>query len=72
MTILAPERSPWTSLVPSSPAVLGIGYTIDFVRTPVQSFIPKVIDFGFERNRMVDQEVQDLLGNGAISECACV
>jgi hypothetical protein len=35
------------------------GYKIDFVRTPVQSFIPKVIDFGFERNRMVDQEVQD-------------
>ena len=45
------------------------GYKIDFVRTPVQSFIPNVIDFGFERNRMVDQEVQDLLGNGAISEC---
>ena len=44
-------------------------YKIDFVRTPVNSFIPKVIDFGFERNKMVDQEVQDLLANAAISEC---
>ena len=45
------------------------GYKIDFVGTPVKSFILTFIDFAFERNKMVDQEVQDLLAKGAISEC---
>lgn len=42
------------------------GYKIDFVGTPVKSFILTFIDFAFERNKMVDQ---DLLAKGAISEC---
>lgn len=34
-----------------------------------KSFILTFIDFAFERNKMVDQEVQDLLAKCAISEC---
>ncbi|CAC5368658.1 unnamed protein product [Mytilus coruscus] len=38
-------------------------------QTPLQISSPKVIDFGQDRNDIVDQEVSDLLRLGAISQC---
>lgn len=45
------------------------GYKIEFFKTPVQFSTPKVIDFGQDRNDIVDQEVSELLRLGAISQC---
>lgn len=45
------------------------GYKIEFSKLPYQNHIPKIIDFGSDRNKIVDQEVLELLQKGAISEC---
>ena len=45
------------------------GYSIEFWRKPFQNLPPSVTDFGKIQNKIVDQEIENLLQKEAISEC---